>query len=93
MDIEVRLTEPGEAFAGGEHIVEAGVGDVLLHITDGDDHHTVLFEPEQARAAALALMNAGRAGLQAKYGTMGALIRAVTGKSTAEIEEVDPDHV
>lgn len=93
MDIEVRLTEPGEAFAVADTIIEASLGDVLMHIEDDGQHHTVLLEPEQARSLSLALMNTGRMGLQAKYGPVGAFMRTITGKSTAEVEEVDPDHV
>ena len=92
MDIEVRLTEPGEAFAVAGTVVEAEVGDVLLHITDEDDHHTVLLEPEDARSLALALMNAGGKGLRAKYGSLNALKMVLTGKSHTQPEIMDPDH-
>jgi hypothetical protein len=93
LDLEIRLTTPGEGFAVEGTVVDAAPGDVLLHITDGDEHKTILFEPEQARAAGMALVRQGALGLQAKYGPVAALKRILSGKGTAEIEKVDPDHV
>lgn len=92
MDIEIRLTNPGETFAADGTLVESDPGDVLLHIIDGDDHKTILFEPEDARAAAMALMQTGAKGLQAKYGPVEALKRILTGKSITKPEIMDPDH-
>lgn len=92
MDIEIRLTTPGETFAVDGTLVEADPGDVLLHIIDENDHKTILFEPEDARAAAMALMKTGAQGLQAKYGPVDALKRILTGKGTTKPEIMDPDH-
>lgn len=92
MDIEVRLTEPGEAFAVAGEVIEAETGDVLMHIEDEGDHHTILLEPEQARGLALALMNTGARGLVARHGSVGALRLMLTGKSHTQPEIMDPDH-